>query len=95
MQNLQEWKELINETMKEPEIVHSDKVSIFIKHKSGYVVIENEGASGLQLQFRKTLDPSDIVMAEDIIVHNKIVSALASTNHNDVKKIFGEFVDKL
>ena len=95
MKNLDEWKELIGEVIKDAKIVHSDKVSVFVEYESGYVVVENEGRNGLQLQFRRSLDPSDTIVTENIVAHGKIVSALVPSNYNDVKKILDEFVGKL
>lgn len=95
MKNLDEWKGLIAEVIEKPKIVYDDKVSVFVEYNHGYVVIENEGPQGLQLQFRKSLDHSDTVITENVVVRGKIVSALAPTNHEDVKKVFAEFVSKL
>lgn len=94
MKNIDEWKELIGEIMNK-EIEYNDKVSIFVKHNQGYVVIESEGREGLQMQFRRSLDHGDIIIAENIVAHGKIVSALVSSNYDDIKKVFAEFVSKL
>ena len=94
MKNLDEWKELVKEIM-DKEINYSDNVSIFVEYNDGYIVIENEGRNGLQLQFRRSLDHDDIVITENIVAHGKIVSALVPSNFDDVKKVFAEFVEKL
>lgn len=94
MKNIKEWKEMIKEVMNK-EIDYDDQVSIFVKHNSGYVVIENEGRQGLQLQYRSSLDHSDIVVNENVVVHGKMISALSPGNYEDVKKIFAEFVGKI
>lgn len=90
MRNLKEWEELTGE-----KIIYNDKVSIFIKHPNGYVSIEKREKGGLQIQFRKSLDHADIVVAEDIVVGGKIVSELTHNNYNGIQKIFLEFVDKI
>ena len=95
MKNIDEWKELIAEVIEDPKIVYDDKVSIFVEYNHGYVVVENEGPQGLQLQFRKSLDHSDTVITENVVVRGKIISALAHTNREDIKKAFAEFVDML
>ena len=94
MKNINEWKELIKEVMG-VEVEYSDKVSIFAKHEFGYVVIESEGCNGLQIQYRKSLDHSDIVVSENIIAGGKIVSTLVPSNYEDVKKVISEFIQKL
>jgi len=95
MKNINEWKELIAEVIENPKIVYDDKVSIFVEYNHGYIVVENEGPQGLQLQFRKSLDHSDTVITENVVVRGKIISALAHTNREDIKKAFAEFVDML
>jgi len=94
MKNLDIWKNLIKDVM-DVDVEYSDKVSIFAKHDSGYVVIENEGRNGLQLQFRRTFDHDDIVVEEDIVIHGKMVSGITSSNYEDVKKVLVEFTGKL
>ena len=94
MRNLDGWKDLIEEIMGK-KIEYNDKVSLFVPHNGGYVVVESEGRSGLQMQFRRSVDHADIVITENIVAHGKIVSELAPGNYDDVKKVLAEFVSKL
>jgi len=85
MKNIDDWKKLLSELIKKVNIEYQDSVSIFAKHNDGYLVIEKDG--GLQVQFRKSLDHSDVVLSEDIVCDKRITSELTSNNYDNVKNI--------
>lgn len=95
MKNIDGWKDLFSETLGDFEVAHKDTMSIFILYDNKIIVIENEGPRGLQIQYRRSYDPEDTIVCEDIIVDGKITSVLTSHNYEDIKKIVSEFVSKL
>lgn len=85
------WCKILN--LKQENLIYCGSNSLAFYYGNKIIVIEKD--NGLQIQYRRSPDHSDIVVAEDIIVNKRTVSKITDSNKNQIKKLVIEFLDKL